>query len=499
MTVRIARLSTNCIAPRGQEQAAGLVDDVARNRLPAALAARLGPSLDREAAVCRLRTLNVTVRIDAETLRRGGLADAWAGRVAQALHAALARPEDDGALLRRHETRAAYLAAMVAHVLDDGGGGTGWAFPELAALPGRPAAIAILDILLGAGPPLPELLATLARARLLDAALALLDEVGLERLLRALAGTVEGEDAPSVEQAVAIARALARDGTPPAQGEAASRRQALALWLAHAPTLAPRAVWQTIRLLRRMLVEPVPPRDRARADDAGMAPPWIGTLHAAFASGTPHEAATALEALRATTPGALPAPAALPGDARHLLSDCAGMLLLCDIVRRLHWPRAVRAAGHGPRVLQAVLAGAGMRLLRHDWQPGDEVDPAVALLAGMIEEVDRIGLARVFAGPPPALPDLAATDWPALLEEAADALALGFAARVRGFRKAGRTTVVRQFLRLRGRILITASALQIVLEPSPWSIALHISGADDRLDNVPWMGGRCVSFVLEGL
>lgn len=492
MPVRIARLSTRCLTPRGAEQAAELVDDVARHLLPAALAARLGPSLDRQAAVCRLKTLNVTVRIDAETLRRGGLADAWAAQAAKALHAALARPDGEGTLLRRHETRAAYLAAMVTHVLDCGGG-TAWAFPELAAVPGRPAAVAILDVLLGAGPLLREVLTQLAHERRLEEALAPLDEVGLERLLRALAESYGGTEPATAEQGILVARALVRAGTTPAHGAVASRRQALALWLALDATLPPRTVWQIIQLLRRLLSEPEILRPDAVADGAGLIPSRLEPLRLAFAAGTPPAAAAALDALRGITPGALAAPADLR-HARQLVADNAGMLLLCDIVRRTLWPIALRE-----RVLGALLAGAGMRLLRHDWQPGDEIDPAAALLAGMVEEVDRIGLARVFADPPPMLADIGVGDWSATLERAADALAAGFAARIRGFRKAGRETVARQFLRMRGCILITEAALQVVLDPSPWSVALHISGADDPLEDLMWLGGRRVSYVLEGL
>ena len=106
MTLRIATLSTECRLPRGQEAAGALVDQTVREVLPRALAARLGPSLDHHPAVCRLRALDVVVRIDVATLRRGGLADAWAGAVAKALHEALARPQGDGAWLRTHETRA---------------------------------------------------------------------------------------------------------------------------------------------------------------------------------------------------------------------------------------------------------------------------------------------------------------------------------------------------------------------------------------------------------
>jgi hypothetical protein len=163
MTLRIARLSTECRLPRGQEAAGALVDQAVRDALPRTISARLGPSLDTQPEVCRLRGLEVVVRIDVETLRRGGLADAWAGALAQALHEALARPADDGARLRTHATRADYVAAAVGDLLA-GRAIPAWAVPELLDRTDRPAAIAILELLVRAGPSLPGALEALRAA-----------------------------------------------------------------------------------------------------------------------------------------------------------------------------------------------------------------------------------------------------------------------------------------------------------------------------------------------
>jgi hypothetical protein len=176
------------------------------------------------------------------------------------------------------------------------------------------------------------------------------------------------------------------------------------------------------------------------------------------------------------------------------------MLLLCGTIRRLDWARLIREPGFGARRFQALLAGAGMRLL-FPWHPGQPIEPAVALLAGMLEEPDRLGLAQVFETTPlaalPLFPQ--AVDWPAALESAADALAADLAGRVRGFRQSRREAAVRQFLRIPGRILVNESALRVLLEPTPWSVALHISGVDDAVESAEWLGGRRVSYVLEGL
>ena len=94
MTLRIGKLATRCLAPRGQGGAGELVDAVARETLPRELSERLGPSLDRQPAVVRLRRLERDGAHRASpSSKRGGLAGAWANAVARALHEALARPD----------------------------------------------------------------------------------------------------------------------------------------------------------------------------------------------------------------------------------------------------------------------------------------------------------------------------------------------------------------------------------------------------------------------
>jgi hypothetical protein len=41
--------------------------------------------------------------------------------------------------------------------------------------------------------------------------------------------------------------------------------------------------------------------------------------------------------------------------------------------------------------------------------------------------------------------------------------------------------------------------ISVVLAPSPYHVALHISGMDDPLPSVSWMGGRRLEFHLLGL
>jgi hypothetical protein len=48
-------------------------------------------------------------------------------------------------------------------------------------------------------------------------------------------------------------------------------------------------------------------------------------------------------------------------------------------------------------------------------------------------------------------------------------------------------------------VLVEDKRLLVVLDANPWAVALHISGADEALEGVEWLGRRPVEFVLEGL
>ena len=485
--------------------------------MPRELHERLGPSLDRQPAVVRLRRLECTVRIDLAELKRGGLAAAWANALVRALHQALARPDQDGEMIRRFESHAAYLAAMIATAARGPPEGRSWQFPELRAEAGRHPAIVVLGLLLESAPLVGDVLHELRRAGKLPAALALLDEVGLERILRAVAEVEGGDGALSLHQLAAVASSLVAMRAPPGGAEAASRRRAIELWLQLGREMPLRGVWYATRLLLQFLEEPAllvgsaqsghvhhalresaRPLPPALADIMARFPDWCEQLRCQLAREGSSRVASVLEELRQITPSAAPLRRGM--EAIWLRLDCAGLLLLLPVIRRLGWFRLSRNPGLGPRLFQALVAGAATQLLRA-WQPGEKVEPAAGLLAGLFEEPERLGLAQVLTSTPLAALGLfpQATGWPEALDAAADALASGLAARIRGFRNAGRSSIVRHFLRVPGRYLIAETELRIVLEANPWSVALHVSGADDALDGVEWLGGRRVVYVLEGV
>jgi hypothetical protein len=566
MTLHIAKLTTRCHTPRRQEGAGALVDEVARHSLPRDLRERLGPALDRQPAVVRVRRLDVNVRIDVVELKRGGLAAAWVNAIARALLEAFVRPDGDGEMVRRFESRTAYVAAMVVHALQGSPEARCWQFPELASRAGRHPAIVVLD-LLQSGSLLGDVLEALRRAGKLVAVLALLDEVGLERLVRVAAEDEGGDGALTTAQLVALASALLAMRTPPVAGESASRRGAIELWLQFCREMPVRGIWHGSRLLLRFLEEPgllAPGTGAGRgatAVEAVVLPPSLAALMSHFpawceevrrqlACGPPERFALTLERLRRITPSAAPSAGGTRGppepfalvlerlrritpsaaasaggtrgppdpfalvperlrpitpsaaasaggtELRWLRLDDAGLLLLYPVIRHLGWVRVLR--DRGPRIFQAMVAGAGMRLLS-PWQPGDKVEPAPGILAGLFGEPERLGIGQTFGSTSAAALCSQANDWPTALDAAADALASGLALRVRGFRTAGRESIVRHFLRVSGRVLFGEKELCVVLEPSPWSVALHISGADDPVEEIEWLGRRRVTYMLEGL
>jgi len=180
------------------------------------------------------------------------------------------------------------------------------------------------------------------------------------------------------------------------------------------------------------------------------------------------------------------------------------VLLLLSVVRRMdlwrltHEPEFVRFGG--PRAFSFLLAAAGMTLLG-DWEPTLSLETAVALFAGIFSEVDYAGLKQFLAEADVRSVSavLSGTTWIEILQNLATEFCRGFAHRIRGFRESSREAVIKQFIRMPGRVLVEEQRLLVVLEPSPWSVALHISGTDQSLENLEWLGGRRVDFVLEGL
>ncbi len=539
MTLTIHKLTTRCRSPKSVTRPGALVDDVTRGMLASTLGAQLGPSLDRFAPVTRLKELRVRLKIPAGNLNAATLANAWARGFTQALHQALAHPPGGIAMpWRRYESDAAYKAAMLHHIATKGLN-VCWEFPELEAWRGSSPTEAALGLLLKDPKLTAEITAQLHDRGWLEPLLALWDELSLERMIRTVADDALKSPGLSVEALIELGQAAAAAGGLRREWAFAGRRQAIRLWMRLYPRLPLRGVWHGLRLLQRFLEVPalLMIRDPALLMDAIPFPPWCeaivraGGIPSATANLSVNGSVSATERLSAVSnPASSRAGAAsstllsvldglrplVPSSVKSISagredvtltwvnSDCAGILLLLSIVRRLDLWRLIRnpvfARCGGPRALSFFLAGIGMTLLKR-WSFSDSIEPAVALFAGIFSEPDLAGMRLFFSeANVSAVADFVqAETWEEALDRAATELSQAFAARVRGFRHASREAVVKQFIRIRGRVLVEKTRLLVVLEPSPFAVALHLSSMDEALERVEWLGDRRVEFVLEGL
>jgi hypothetical protein len=202
---------------------------------------------------------------------------------------------------------------------------------------------------------------------------------------------------------------------------------------------------------------------------------------------------------------------------RFVSSDYASLLLLVGLLQRLEWPQTILhstfGATHGLRAITYIFAGLGLAMLKRFGEKPLQLGPGLALFAGWMDEPVRAGLQRFFAMgtsmerralldeivPQREMIEKDAESWSATLERMAEFAIREFASRVRGFRQASRSFVVKHFFALPGRIRVEDSCLVITLAASPFHVALHLSGWDETVDDVRWLGGRRLEFQLEGL
>jgi len=512
MILTVHKLQTHCRSPKGCDGAGALVDEVSRGPLVAELGAQLGPSLDRLPAVVRMRGLRVKVKVPAKRLNAQTLAGDWAREFSLALHRALAYPDGEGlSAVRRYPTRAAYNAALLQYLLTEGVSPT-WEFPELEAWMGCGAAQAAHEFMLRDPEQIAETVSELARRNWLEPLLSSWNELQMEQLMQVVARLESTTGGLTIESLTEVGRAAGTVGGLNPQGSMASRWQAVRLWSRLSGRFSLRAIWHGLRLLLQCLERPglLASGDTSLLADAVPFPEWCETIVRAAAArrnstligengGAPHSFDSLLADLRRLVSSAV-----TPGQAgRWVRSDCCGVLLLLSTVRRMGLWRLVEEAEFvkfgGPRAFSFLLVAVGMKLLG-EWDPEGPIDPAVELFAGIFSAVDRTGLKQFFAAEAPVVADLIhGGSWAEVLENLATEISREFAKQVRGFRQALQETVVKQFVRVPGRVLVEEQRLLVVLDANPWAVALHISGADEALEGVEWLGRRPVEFVLEGL
>jgi len=522
MTLTIRKLNARCRSPRGVKHPGEMVDEVARGPFASELSGHLGPSLDRLPAVIRIKDLRLRVKIPSRNLNTMTLARAWARAFTIAIHRALAYPAGDGVISSRlYQTEAAYLGAMIRDIATRGLAPS-WEFPEIHHMPGVSPQQAVLELLVGDLGRTRDIFVELERQGWLESILAFCDELSLERIMQAIAADCIAP-ALSLDDLIELGYTAAAPAGLHPQWPVTARRQAVRLWVRTDFRIPLRGVWHGLRLLVKFLEIPalLILGDPGLLADSIPFPPWCehvvtqsatsGHLRRNQSVATGSEPigpslSRVLEALRPFVPSAA-APIPAPGTAatiNWIVSDCAGILLMLPIIKRLDLLRLARKPElirfGGLRGFCYLLAGIGMSLLKK-WSPSDPVEPAVAIFAGMLRDPDLAGLRQFFS-----LTDAAVAaeivpvqTWAEALDGLAAEVSRGFASLVRGFRKASREAVLKQFIRIRGRILVEDARVLVVLEPTPFGAALHLSGMDDPIENLEWLGPRRVEFVLEGL
>jgi hypothetical protein len=221
-----------------------------------------------------------------------------------------------------------------------------------------------------------------------------------------------------------------------------------------------------------------------------------------------------LERLRASVPTA--APAVRQKRTPRLAVEAAGLLLLARIVQRLGWADLCGDPSCVPwgetRMFQILMVGIGSAVFGRAVTEMDRLDLAVEIFAGIggeasttalrqsLASVDTLGRRALLERLMPGIAyDQAAAEWTATFDTLAARLIVEFASLIRGFRRSPRPAIVQQFLRTSGWVHADELAVSVLLEPSPYHVALHISGMDNALPSVNWMGGRRLVFTLVGL
>jgi len=503
--LRIARFVTRCNAPQGRPEVYSLADSIAREQVAGELAARLGPSLSGQAGVVRIRQLRVRIEIRGRSLDRRRLIDAWVRAICRQLFTALAYPHGGGHFEVERAPSAAHFRAGFIRDLLSGAAQGRWIYRGREATWRLPRAGAVIAVLREAPAGMADTLDALAALNTLEPAVAMLDDVALEEIFRAIAasGAVTLETAwPDL--LASMARVLTRH--PPSRGwRLDSRAQALRMFvLARAMDvrLGPR-LWLTGLTALALLAEngelwTASPRSVEQICGRKLSPEAIALLEFARAR------AAAARGAGAAPPGALvealqaaglpvPAPVVSQSEPQPWLEfEGASLLLLTGPLVRQGWADGWRGVAR-----QATLYALACAI-RGGFNPQvAAIDPDAALFSGMFQETPAAGLRGFFAdaAPPPG----AGTDWPSAMEALAGRLVAWWTARVPGFRKASRDAMVRQFLTSPGRVRIEENRVAVWLAPQPVFVALRIASLDEPVESVPWFGGRRLEFRIEGL
>jgi hypothetical protein len=202
-------------------------------------------------------------------------------------------------------------------------------------------------------------------------------------------------------------------------------------------------------------------------------------------------------------------------ETRWKSTDCAGLFLLISVLEKLGWEdrltRSSLSVTYGPRLLTYILAGVASAVLnRFDESPA-HLDSGMALFAGWIDQPYLDGFRDFLAsGSVEKRRDLlrellgeetieeCSISWLSCFVALGNQLIQEFTKHIRCFGKPSHSFVVKNFVALPGRIRIEENRLVVIFDSSPLHIVLHLSGLDNPVEAVGWLGGRRVEFQAEG-
>jgi hypothetical protein len=200
---------------------------------------------------------------------------------------------------------------------------------------------------------------------------------------------------------------------------------------------------------------------------------------------------------------------------KGISTDCAGLYLMIRVLNKLGWEdqlaRSFLGATYGPRLLTYTLAGVALAILGRFSEELTFIDPGIALFSGWIGAPDLHGFRSFLAAGSDEirqgllerlLTQATAIEYSATWQTCFDALAncliQEFTEQIRCFGKPSRSFVVKNFVALPGRILIEENRLLVKFTSSPLHVVVHMSGLDDQVEPIGWLGGRRIEFQADG-
>jgi hypothetical protein len=506
MTLAIERFHTRCRAAPGAAIDRGAIEALVREELPQGCATLLGEAFAHQRGLVRLLQLKLSLRVGRRDWDRRQLAQQWSAAFAEALRQALAQP--GSADLVRYDEPQQWIAAVIEALLTSSVRGN-WRFKEYEPLVALPLDQA-LRVLIADDTLLEPILIAVSRGGAAPALLRALSDSTLERWVAHLDGT-SIDAVASPEQIFRQLELLRQIYESSRFSSIESARVALTVWLqAWADgqgdawlvqrsglafiAAAIRAFQESGSAGQRVrhasglrAIEHAPLLRQVLGDDATPVGPQSATI--ASLRQKLQELAAATSATEVV-----------------FTSDLAGVLLLVGPIGRLAWSQQIRRSALWQRLheraLTYLLADVGLRAAQHAGL-ARKSDPAVAVLAGWLDEPDWSGLERFRSTvAEEECADLAraiemgpdAHSWPQLIDRCTGHLLREFGSAIRGFRTASAGFIAQKLLAVRGELRIDEQRIAVVLAPSPYHVALHVCSGFAKLEAVSWLGWRDVVF-----